>query len=452
MVLRRLAARAMRTPFRVALLLLVPCADACATGFFINQQGVRALARVGAGNAAIADDLATVYFNPAGLTELWTSGEPRHRFSVGVHLIVPRSEQTNTGSTATTPGTLGAPVPLRGGNGRNPTAPTPVPSLYWAHELVPGRAAIGAGITSPFGLAAEFPRDWYGRYDAVEAALRTVNLTAVAAYRFDSGISVGGGLDFQYANSLLATAIPNPLTPGGPTAATDGRAETKGHDWSPGFNLGVLVPLSNDTRIGVHYRSGVKHTLEGSTRISGLSGPLAPFNRRVGASANLHLPAIAAVAVRHRWDAQLQWLASVEWYDWSRFREVRVRFDDGSPDAVRTANYRDAYAAAVGAEYQLSHQLTARGGIRHDRTPTVDGFRDTTVPDANRLWLGVGATWRSSPEAAWDFAFNHVAFRHADVALTRTFFQGTPLASTVVVNGRAKSVVNTFAVEYRRAF
>ena len=452
MVLRSLAAPSMRAPFWVALLLLSPGGTANATGFFVNQQDVKALGRVGAGNAASADDLGTIYFNPAGLTELRSEGGARHRVGLGAHLIVPRGRQTNDGSTAATPGTGGAALAYAGGDGRDPTEPTPVPAFYWAHELVPGRAAIGAGITAPFGLAAEFPRDWYGRYDAIEASLRTVNLTVVAAYRFDSGVSVGGGFDLQYAHSLLATAIPDPLAPGGPTAATDGRVETKGHDWSPGFNVGVLVPVAPRTRVGLHYRSGIRHELQGSTVVSGLAGPLAAFNRRVDAKADLHLPAIAALAVRHRWDEDLQLLAGVEWFDWSRFREVRVRFGDGSPDAVRAVKYRDAWAAAVGAEYRLSRQWTARGGLRFDQTPTVDAFRDTTVPDANRVWLGLGATWRGGPESAWDFAFNHVAFRRTGVAVTRTFFGGTPLASTVTVQGRVKSVVNTVAVGYRRGF
>ena len=435
-----------------ALLLLALVGQAGATGFFVNQQGVRELGRVGAGNAAAADSLGTIYFNPAGLTALWSDDAPRTRIGLGAHLIIPRSTQQDAGSTAATPGSLGATVPAGGGDGRNPTEPTPVPTFFWAHEVERNRLAVGAGVTAPFGLAARFPDDWYGRYDAIEAALRTVNLTAVAAYRFDSGICVGGGFDLQYAHSVLVTAIPNPLAPGGPGAATDGRSETRGHDWTPGFNLGVLVPLTQHTRLGVHYRSGMKHELDGSTAVSGLTGPLAPFNGTVGAKADLHLPAIATVALRHDWSDDLQLLASVDWFDWSRFREVRVRFASGAPDAVRTTRYRDAFALAVGAEYRVSQRFSARGGIRYDQTPTTDGFRDTTVPDANRLWLGVGGSWRSGTASSWDFAFNHVFFRRAAVGVTRTFFDGTPLASTVVVSGRARSVVNTLALEYRHAF
>src|SRR5688572_2359269 len=38
-----------------------------ATGFFINQQSVKGQGRVGSGNAVAADELGTVFGNPAGL-------------------------------------------------------------------------------------------------------------------------------------------------------------------------------------------------------------------------------------------------------------------------------------------------------------------------------------------------------------------------------------------------
>ena len=131
---------------------------------------------------------------------------------------------------------------------------------------------------------------------------------------------------------------------------------------------------------------------------------------------------------------------------------MRIRFADGRPDGVRPAHYRDAYAAAVGAEYRVSDALTARGGIRFDKTPTVDGFRDTTVPDSDRLWLGLGATYQMSRKSSIDFAFNHVFFRHTDIALTRSFFDGTPLATVVRINGAVKSVVNTVSIDFRWAY
>ena len=61
----------------------------------------------------------------------------------------------------------------------------------------------------------------------------------------------------------------------------------------------------------------------------------------------------------------------------------------------------------------------------------IDGFRDTTAPDSDRLWLGIGATYQKSKTSRLDIAFNQVFFRPANIALTRGFFAGTPLATVV---------------------
>ena len=106
------------------------CPDrAFATAFFINQQSVRGLGRVDAGNTVAADELGTIFFNPAGLTKVVQDGKDPDciRVALGVHLIIPRSRQHDRGSFATTPGTLGMSVPVGGGDARNPTDPTPVP-------------------------------------------------------------------------------------------------------------------------------------------------------------------------------------------------------------------------------------------------------------------------------------------------------------------------------------
>jgi long-chain fatty acid transport protein len=426
-----------------------------ATGFFINQQSVRGLGRVHAGSTVSADDLGTIFFNPAGLTKVVAepAGDDCIRVSLAAHLIVPRATQRAQAAMAATPGTLGALVPIGGGDARNPTAPTPVPHFYAATSFFDNRGAFGVGVNAPFGLATQFDPDWHGRYDATEASLRTLNVSMVGAYRFDSGLSVGGGLDLQYARTLLSTAIPNPLAIGGPTASTDGRIQTKGHDAvTPGFNVGVIYDIDTETRVGAHYRSGMKHEIDGAAEIHGLQGPLAGFNGAVDARAQLNLPAIATVGVRTMLTDRLVLLGDFDWYDWSTFEEVRIRFADGRPDGVRPANYRDAYAVAVGVEYPVAANWITRGGLRYDTTPTVDAFRDTTVPDAERLWLGLGATLQVSHTMSLDLAFNHVFFRDTTIALTRTFFDNTPLATATNIASDVSSVVNTIAVDLRIAF
>lgn len=431
--------------------------QACATGFFINQQSVKGLARVDAGNSVAADELGTIFFNPAGLIPLWdaagtTSDPPRGLFAAGVHVIVPRSKLRNTGSSAETPGTLGTGVMHAGEDGRNPTDPALVPNIYGTMPVLNGSAAIGFGVNAPFGLATEFSPSWFGRYDAIDASLRTINFSVVGAYRASAALSIGAGLNLQYVRTTLSQAVPNPLAIGGPSVATDARVSSVGHDWSPGVNVGLIYEVGPAVRVGLHYRSGIKHRITGQTTFSGFAGPLASANGTVGATTELRLPAIGTLGIRYQHDAGLALFGELAWYDWSRFDVLRTRFADGRPDAVRETRFKDAYGVAFGAEQQLSGRWAVRGGVHADTTPTRDGFRDTTVPDASRLWLGLGGTYRSGPGRTVDFAVNHVIFRGTDVGLTRDFFEGTPLASRVRIDSSVRSVVNTVAVDFRWAF
>lgn len=419
-----------RTPGRwlvplLSVMLGIAAHDAAATGFFINQQSVKGLGRVDAGNSAAGDDLGTLFFNPAGLSYLLKDGESMA--SLSTHVIVPRAEFRNTGSTGTANNFT---FPVGGPNITNPTDPTPVPNLYWATSLS-SRAAVGIAINAPFGLGIDQGSDWFGRYDATEASLRTINIGIAGALKMSDQLSIGGGVDIQYAHAQLVSAFPG-LT-------GDGRVQTKGHDWTPGFNFGIIYAPSPNTRIGAHYRSGMKHEARGSFRLTGL-GP--PFDTSTGVRFNVDLPAIATIGFRHALNPQLAVLGEAAWYDWSTFQEIRTRFDNGLPDAIRTSNYRDAYGVSLGAEYRTSQKWLWRGGVHYDTTPTVDAWRDTTVPDANRLWLGLGATWYVRDKVTVDFAFNHVFFRDTRINLTRQL----PSGFSYTVRGDVTSVVNTVAV------
>jgi long-chain fatty acid transport protein len=448
-------------------LLLMPSLNAAyAAGFFVDQQSVRGLGRVNAGSTAASDDPSTIFFNPAGMARLWDqkktwpSKEERgpsesHAWwmSVGTQVLVPRADLTDGGSTVASPGTGGFALPSGGGNIHDPADPTPIPNLFIARRIDESqRLFIGFGLNAPFGLSAEFRPDSFARYDALEASLRTINVSAVLALRLSRKLSIGGGVDAQYARSKLVQAIPDPLAIGGPSPATDGRIETRGNDWSFGYNVGLLYEPRGDTRIGAHFRSGMKHTISGTAVTSGLTGLLSAANGSVDASAALNLPAMVAIGIAHDVTDRLTVLANFEWYDWSTFDEIRVRFSDGRPEGVRETRFKNAWAAAVGADYDINDRLTLRGGLRVDRTPTVDGFRDATFPDADRFWVGIGATYRFNRQWTADFAAKHAFFEKGKIGVTRTFFDGTPLATTARVTGTADSSVTTVSANVSYAF
>ena len=126
-------------------------ASANAAGFYLQEQSVSGLGTAFAGVQADVTDSSTVFYNPAGLTEL-TSPE----IYAGATLLAPHASFSNDGSTYTSPAGLGAVTrPLAGSDGGNPFDPEVLPQLYAALP-VSDRIVLGMGINSHFGLADDW--------------------------------------------------------------------------------------------------------------------------------------------------------------------------------------------------------------------------------------------------------------------------------------------------------
>lgn len=418
-------------------LLLAAAAPAQAGGFYLQEQSPTAVGRAFAGEAAIADNAATIFFNPAGMTRL-----PGINSDFGIHILGIDSRQEDRGSTRNFPG--GAVAPTGGGSGGNPfDQPVWVPSGYISAQLT-DRLWVGLGLSSPFGLVVVYDEGWFGRYDSVKSDLKAYNVQPSVAYRVNDWLSVGGGVDIQYAAARLTSALPQ-LAPGVP----DGRLEIEGDDISVGWNIGVLADLGF-ARVGAHYRSGVDHRLDGNARFSSLAGPLAARNGTVPGIAPIALPDIVrASAVVPVGRARL--LGGVTWTKWSRFQRITVEDPSGTVFIESDQNYRDTWSFNGGAEYDLGPKATVRAGVMFDETPTVDRFRTTRVPDGDRTWLSAGLTWHASQKLAVNASYAHVFVASADVERTDPIYVGTPAETLVTTRSRNSGNVDQFAasISYR---
>ena len=168
-----------------------------AAGFAIIEQSVTGLGRAFAGSAAVADDASTIFFNPAGLSYLSHS-----EFATGLNFIKPESDFSNEGSTL--PSTLGGTAIT--GNGDNGGKLGIVPNLYYAHRLN-DRMVAGIGVSAPFGLVTEYDDNWVGRYHAVKSDLKTVNINPSFAFQTTEKLSLGFGINLQYADLELTQAV-----------------------------------------------------------------------------------------------------------------------------------------------------------------------------------------------------------------------------------------------------
>ncbi len=428
---------------------LLVSGSAHAGGFALNEMSAANLGDAHAG-AAAAEDASTIYYNPAGLTRL--NGR---QFMFAGSAIRPSTKFSNSGSVSAV-GT-----PLTGGNGGDAGSWALVPALYYATELS-SRLRFGVGVQTPFGLTTEYDDGWVGRYQALKSSLKSVNINPALAYKVNDLVSVGAGISAQYVDVELSRAIDfGSICVGslGPAAcapigflpqARDGKVTVKGNDWGYGFNLGALFSPNTAARFGIAYRSKISHELSGDAAFAkpaGLPAPLAaaPTFTNTGARASVDLPESLSVNGYAELDRKWSAMADITWMRWNRFKELRVRFDNGAPDSVTPEAWRNTLRVAAALNYRYNDSWKLRGGVAWDQSPVKAEFRTPRIADANRTWLAFGAQYKPSRQNAWDFGYAHLFIKDASINKAEP-----PVGGTLV--GSYKSDVNILSVQYSHAF
>jgi long-chain fatty acid transport protein len=424
--------------------------EARAGGFALNEMSAASVGNAHAGSAATAEDISTIYYNPAGLSR--TSGR---QFMLAGSEIRPSVNFENRGSVSA----IG--TPLTGGNGGEAGDWSLVPALYYAMDLAPG-LRFGLGIQAPFGLKTDYESNWAGRYQALKSELKSIDINPSLAYRLNDNLAVGAGVSAQYVDVELSRAIdfgsvcvgtlgPAACAPiGFVPQARDGKATVDGTDWGFGFNLGALYAPSENMRFGIAYRSRVRHELSGNARFDrppGLPAPLAaaPALSNTGARAGIDLPESLSLGGYIELDPRWSLMADVNWMRWSRFKELRIRFDNGAADNVTPEEWRNTTRVAVAVNYRHNDTWKLRGGIAYDQTPVKNEFRTPRIPDANRTWLAVGAQYKPSRQGTWDFGYAHLFVSDASISKAEP-----PLGGTLI--GDYRNDVNILSVQYSHAF
>jgi long-chain fatty acid transport protein len=401
---------------------------ALAAGFYIQEQSAAGVGRAQAGNVVAADDASTIYFNPAGMTEL-----PGVQFDSGIDLIVPSASLSNLGTVDHTPYVPS--VPDSGNNGGNPGSASPVPDFYLTAEIPESPMTVGLGVTAPFGFASKFTQGTFTRYDSIDSFVETIDIAPTIAVKLNDWLSVGLGLDEQYVYIKLRNALPDPF--GIPSPSTDGRLTLTGHNWSTGFNAGVLVMPGPDTKIGLSYRYGITHNINGSVTLSGLPGPLAAGDVNEGGAAALNLPDIITAGASQQITPNLKILGEFDYYNWSVFKSIDIVLANNGGSLITPENYRNTVSVALGGEYQLNNQWKIRGGIKYDQTPTVNGSRDTRVPDGDRYWVAAGVHYAFSEHIGIDASYAHIFVTDSSVNVSRSFYQQYGLTTTSMIEAES---------------
>ena len=386
-----------------------------ASGFQLKENSVKSMGSAFAGSGVKTGDTSVVVNNPATMTQFEGT-----TVQADVTVIDLNYEFQGSGTDA-----LGQ--PLTGSNGGNAGDVTPVPALSIVHKLDNG-LALGAMVSAPFGLKTEYEAGWVGRYFAQTSDVKVVDMTFSAALDIiPDHLSVGVGAIYSTADVTLSKAVDfgtllfaNPATRPLPFArpqARDGFVEVQGDDSGFGWLAGVNLRPNDRFSVGLSYRSEIDYGLTGDAdwtvpqdvaAVFGSSPMTAPLFQDGGVTAQLTTPSITSVAAT--FDVTDRFMVMATWAEtgWSSLREVRINFDNPDPDAVEPFEWEDTVFASVGAEYKLNDAWTLRGGVASDETPTSIEHRTPRLPDDDRLWYSIGATWQVSPALDVNLAYTRI--------------------------------------------
>ncbi len=446
----------------VASSLLGVSSAAFASGFQLFEGNASSVTNFGAGGAAIAEDASTSYYNPAGLTRI---NQTQFLFSViGVSFdteftgtsVWRNIDQSTPDYTQT--GTV------KGGKF------TPVPAMHFAMPINE-KLFAGVSVTAPFGLATEYDADSFVRYAATKTKLVTIDVSPAVGYKVNDTISIGAGLDWQYAKVEFNSVggIPDFSDP----LFFDSTSENSGHDSAIGWHGGVLLAFNHDaTRVGFNYQSQVNHTVHGTSELHGELANGLTGGTQVSDDLNgrFHLPSTATLSVFHKIDPTWSVMGSVLRTNWSVFKQIQlnnvagVNADTFEPDntvvVTSNQNYRDTWRFVAGVDHHYNAKLLLRAGVGYDQSPVNNRDRDIRLPDGDRVAVSMGMSYQITPKIAFDLGYTHLFVKDKDInnslANGNSVTTGSPagtntITQSVDVIGRSRTSANLVGAQLKVA-
>lgn len=385
---------------------------AAAAGFQLSEQSVTSLGRAHAGAGIMGDDLSAAFYNPAGM--LLNKGT-----SVQAGIVAASVRPEYEGSS-TNP-ILGTRSGTASGN-----VLEWIPNGFMVHEISPD-LRLGLSMTAPFGLATDYDDNWIGNQAGISSSIKTVDINPSIGWQATPWLALGAGVSAQYANaaleqSFLVTSLPLPVT-----------GKVKANGWAWGYNLGAMLTLSDSTRLGLSYRSKVDHKTEGNLKLTGL------INADVPATSDVTLPEYITLSAMHQINPQWTVSGIVRWTNWSRLQSIDVN-NKLYPVSLKN-NWGDSWYYGVGADYRHNDQWTFRGGLAYETTPVKSAeYRNPLIPDSDRGWVSLGASWKVNKQSQLDFSYSHL-FAMGD---SKTTYNG--------LNGEFSVVADLIGVQYQYQF
>ncbi|HAS4275290.1 TPA: outer membrane protein transport protein [Vibrio cholerae] len=371
-----------------------------AAGFQLAEYSATGLGRAYAGEAAMADNASAQWRNPAMLTYLEGT-----QVSAGAIYVNPNVDVEGTVNHAQLGKTHAS--------SNDFAHDAVIPNFYLSHQLNE-QMALGFALGTNYGmetdLGTEFAASHFGNQASVISKEANLNI----AYQILPQLSIGGGVRYVMGEGHFGATAPaknlirHPVTnnvmtlPKGTTLKY-----MEGEDNSWGWQVGSAWQINQDHRVGFAYKSEVVMDFEGHAE--GVS-----YGSYKPGMMSVTLPATAELASFHQLNDQWAIHASINWTDWSSFKELTTVFPEKS-DLIKSENWEDNYRFALGTTYQYDAKLALRAGVAYDTSAVDDKNRTATIPETDRTWVSVGGSYVATPQLTLDAGFTYIFAKDATI-------------------------------------
>ncbi len=355
----------------LALVLLIVNVESLvfSAGFSIYEHGAAATSQAGA-FVGRADDPSCLFYNPAGMNQL-----EGFQINVGTTAIFSYAE-------------LDEPA-MYGGEHYEAEKQVFFPTTIYASYKLNDRISAGFGFFSPFGLGMDWGGEYTGRYLVEKVDLQSFYLNPAVSFQVIPELSLALGVDYVLADVELERSI-NLLEMG----LDDAHAAMEGDNGSGNytFNFGSLYRPCDYFQAGLSYRHEVDVDFEGTvdfdlplTGIPAIDDALRAALPDGDMETTMTFPSFATLGMAFFPMPKLEIELDVNWWQWSSFDELVLRYSEGMPeDTVVEKNWDDVFCYRFGAEYAFNDQIKARLGYLYDESPIPDETLDPMLPGADR--------------------------------------------------------------------
>jgi len=392
-----------KTTLATALLLVT--AQSSAAGFQVSEHSASGLGRAFAGEAAVGDNASVIARNPAAMS-LFDKAE----ISVVGSYIVPNADIAGVNDpVASNPSRL---------DSNDIINDAFVPAMYYV-QPINDTVAVGLAMFSGYGMVSEHEDDYAVGAGAGTTDLLTFSINPNVSFKATNELSLGLGVSAVYAKATLERNYGDlQYDPryGSGTSADTQLFLLEGDAWGYGWNAGALYEFSENNRIGLAYHSQVDIEFEGD-----FTGVTSGGNK-IQTTLEIPLPATAEISGYHKLTPKIAVTYSALWTQWSKFTELEALSNQCAAGECfkKEEHYDDNIRYAVGAEYYVGN-TTLRAGFAFDEQA---GETTLSIPDTDRYWYTIGATYELDQDLSFDFALAYIYTKEIEFSEYGYTFEG----------------------------